>query len=173
MTTPMAQPMAYPIARPDGPTPMAYGCYGTERYGTERKSYQDPIENPSVPDPRNPVDNRFPSLDSEWEAEYLGCEQAGLSATQIAERFGVTERTVVRWRAQTGRRKQTASPRRPASIRAAAERLLDDGCSFAEVARTVGVDRTTLHRWFPGRQAWTPIQAGQFAAMVRLGGMAA
>lgn len=49
--------MAYPIARPYGPTPMAYGCYGTERYGTERESHQDLEENPSVSYTRTPVDN--------------------------------------------------------------------------------------------------------------------
>lgn len=53
----MTQAMAYPIARPYGPTPMAYGCYGTERNGTERKSSQDSEENSSVSYPRTPVDN--------------------------------------------------------------------------------------------------------------------
>ena len=60
--TPMAWPMAYPngVAR----------CYGTERYGTERKSLQDPDENPSVPDRSGPVDNPE-SIDeevSQWTA---------------------------------------------------------------------------------------------------------
>jgi len=45
-------PMAWPMAYPNG----VAGCYGTVRDGTERKSYQDPDENPSVPDRSSPVD---------------------------------------------------------------------------------------------------------------------
>lgn len=36
----------------------------TGRYGTERKSHQDPDENPSVPDRSQPVDNSD-SIDEE------------------------------------------------------------------------------------------------------------
>src|SRR5690606_19477 len=76
----------------------AISCHVTGRYGTERKNLQDPGENPSVPDRSTPVDNRFPSLDSEWEATFLGCEQEGMSAPEIAARFHVSTRTVTRWR---------------------------------------------------------------------------
>lgn len=33
--------------------------------------------------------------------------------------------------------------------------LLDDGASYGETARTVGVDRSTVIRWFPNR-GWAP-----------------
>jgi transcriptional regulator with XRE-family HTH domain len=145
---------------------MAYGCYGTGRDGTERKSYQDPGENPSVPDPRNPVDNRYPSLDSEWLAEYLGCEQAGLTAAEIAARFGVTTRTVSRWRTRLDLNRMPAPVKRPASAHELAERLLDDGCSFEETARTVGVARKTIIRWFPNRQPWSKAQVGEYVGAI-------
>ncbi|MGN7977407.1 helix-turn-helix domain-containing protein [Microbacterium sp. 22195] len=161
--------MAYPIEPPHG----LAGCYGTERDGTERKSYQDTGENPSVPDARTPVDNRYPSLDPEWEAAFLGCEQERLSTTEIAVRFGVSTRTVTRWRTALNRNRKPAAVRRPESDHVLAKRLLDDGCSLAEVGRTVGVAPTTIHAWFPGVQGWTRVQSGEYAAMVRLGGMAA
>jgi hypothetical protein len=34
-------------------------CNATQRNATERKSRQDPVENPSVPDLPDPVDNRI------------------------------------------------------------------------------------------------------------------
>lgn len=54
MSTPMAQRMAWPMAYPIG----VAGCYGTERYETERENHQDPGINRSVPDAPGPVDNR-------------------------------------------------------------------------------------------------------------------
>lgn len=36
-----------------------------------------------------------------------------------------------------------------------ARQLLDDGVSLGEAARTVGIDRSTVRRWFPGR-GWAP-----------------
>lgn len=46
--TPMAWPMAHPIGVAE--------CYETGRYGTERESYQDSDENPSVLDASGHVD---------------------------------------------------------------------------------------------------------------------
>lgn len=42
--------------------------------------------------------------------------------------------------------------------------LLDDGASFGEISRTLGVGRDTLRRWFPGR-GWTP--NGSSSSMIR------
>ncbi|HWU31029.1 MAG TPA: helix-turn-helix domain-containing protein [Microbacterium sp.] len=153
--------------------PMRTRCNVTGRYGTERKSYQDTDENPSVPDARTPVDNRYPSLDPEWEAAFLGCEQERLTTSEIAARFRVSTRTISRWRTHLNRNRLPAPVRRPDSDHELAKRLLDDGCSLAEVGRTVGVAASTIHAWFPGVQGWTRVQSGEYAAMVRLGGMAA
>lgn len=42
--------------------------------------------------------------------------------------------------------------------------LLDGGASYGDVARTVGVDRSTVVRWLPGR-GWTP--DGSSSAFIR------
>lgn len=52
MTTGWPTPMALPMGYPNG----VAECYVTGRYGTVRKSYQDPDEIPSVPDASGAVD---------------------------------------------------------------------------------------------------------------------
>lgn len=52
----------------------------------------------------------------------------------------------------------------------AAERLLSEGCSVSETARSVGVTDMTIHKRFPGR-AWSRTQIAQHAVLCRrLGG---
>ena len=48
----------------------------------------------------------------------------------------------------------------------AAEELLKDGASIKEASRSTGVDRSTLHKYFPG-MGWTSRQAGEFRALTR------
>ena len=48
----------------------------------------------------------------------------------------------------------------------AAKELLDDGASIKEASRSTGVDRSTLHKHFPG-MGWTSRQAGEFRALTR------
>lgn len=45
-------------------------------------------------------------------------------------------------------------------------RLLDDDCSYSEIARTLGIHRSTVAAYFPNR-GWTPRQGGKFAMEVR------
>lgn len=90
---------------------------------------------------------------------FKALDDAGYSAPQIAQRLGVNVRTVTRWRNSTSRSR--AKPIvRPESDREHARRLIDDGCSFAEAAETVGVTASTIRRWFPDARAWTPREAG-------------
>lgn len=53
-------------------------------------------------------------------------------------------------------------------LQARAEALLDDGCSYRETARTLGVDHTTVRDHLPGR-GWTRQQVGSWAAGSRWG----
>lgn len=97
---------------------------------------------------------------------FLVLDDAGHSAEQIAERLGVTPRTVTRWRRATGRLHRPATVKRPESTREQARRLVDDGCSFAEAARTVGVDPVTIRKWFPDAPAWSKREAGLYRQML-------
>lgn len=49
---------------------------------------------------------------------------------------------------------------------ATAQRLLDDGCSYRETARTLGVGRASVMKALPG-YGWTYREAGQFRAATR------
>lgn len=48
----------------------------------------------------------------------------------------------------------------------AARRLLDEGCSIRETARSIGATRDAVGKAFPGR-GWTYSQAGAFRAATR------
>ncbi len=47
-----------------------------------------------------------------------------------------------------------------------AERLIAEGCSYSEVARTIGRSHATVAKRFPGH-AWSPKECGQFRAALR------
>ena len=107
------------------------------------------------------------------ERDFLACEQAGMSAREIAERFKVSTRTIVRWRTRAHLNHAQPSKPHPPGERELARRLIEDGCSFKEAAATVGVSWRTIRRWFPDAHAWTPTQVGEHAAlMTRIGRMA-
>lgn len=143
-------------------------CNATQRNATERKNHQDQVENPSVPDLPDPVDNDDLHRSVKFDEDvFLWCERSGMSARGIAERFGVTTRTVVRWRNRMHLSHAPATERHPDEDREIARRLLEDGCSFLEAARTVGVSQWTIRRWFPDATAWTKQQASEHAAFIR------
>jgi IS30 family transposase len=73
----------------------------------------------------------------------------GYTADQISHTEGVTARTVQRTRQAMGISRDY-NRMTPDELRAAAA-LLDDGCSYGEVARTLGRAPCTIRRHFPGR----------------------
>jgi DNA-binding CsgD family transcriptional regulator len=70
------------------------------------------------------------------EEEVVRLTAKGMSATQIAERLGVHYRTVVRYRTRAGVAQPVRNPWTESELQRC-ESLLADGCSLAEVARTV------------------------------------
>jgi DNA-binding CsgD family transcriptional regulator len=88
----------------------------------------------------------------------------GCTAQQIGDELGINQRTVRRIRSVTG----TSRPvrRMTAEDRARAERMLDDGCSRYEVARTIGISPPTIEYHFPGRR-WSSVEVGSYAVMCR------
>lgn len=89
----------------------------------------------------------------------------GLSAPQIAEELGVTERTVIRDRIETGCAKVRSTLLTEDELRIAAE-MLDDGCPYTEVAQTLGRSATTMAARFPGR-GLTHAESGMYNAARR------
>lgn len=107
---------------------------------------------------RDPVDR---------EQVHILTEQ-GFSAAQIAERLGCAPRAVTRARAALGIQGPhgdlagaRATPERLEQARA----LIEDGCSQAEVARTLGMSKRTLRRHFPDAQ-WTSEQVREHQALM-------
>lgn len=88
----------------------------------------------------------------------------GLSTRTIADMMGCTVRTIERSRTRLG---LVGPPplRYTADELATVERLLDDGASITEAARTVGRSRVGLQKRFPGR-CWTKAEAGAWGGMM-------
>ncbi|QDH92495.1 helix-turn-helix DNA binding domain protein [Gordonia phage Dmitri] len=86
--------------------------------------------------------------------------RAGLSAPQIAERLGITTRTVQRHRVAAGIAQPPARHLTPEQIEKARQ-LLVDGASYKEAARTIGCDKATVAKRFPG-YAWTLSECGRW-----------
>lgn len=104
---------------------------------------------------------------NERDAEFKACDNAGMTAKQLAERFNLTPRSVTRWRRRLGISHTPPPVAHPESDKERARQLLDQGCSFAEAGRTVGVYGTTIRNWFPDRPAWTNRQSIEHAVLVR------
>lgn len=91
--------------------------------------------------------------------------RCGKSADDIAVMLGITGRSVVRIRSDLGIAQPAAKPMSPDEVMVA-ERLLADGASYSEVARTLGRSSRTLHEKFPGF-GWPPGEGARFAVMHR------
>lgn len=87
------------------------------------------------------------------------------TAEEIARMVGVTARSVVRARARTGVTRPKA-PLLTDSERERIEKLLDDGASYNEVARTVGRNLSCIRYNFPDR-GWTAAQGTEFRTLLR------
>ena len=82
---------------------------------------------------------------------------AGVSAMRLRTRYGTDF--------PDHPRHATLSQDRRKKIQA----MLDDGCSFTEIAATLHVQKDTLRKYWPGR-GWTQSQAGSHGVtMTRLG----
>ena len=91
----------------------------------------------------------------------------GHSAAEISQFLGITKRSVTRIRRETGVA-QTAvnvQPMTDDELRRAAE-LLDDGCSYSEVGRTLGRSGGTIRAHFPGR-GWPRGEGSRLACFNR------
>lgn len=90
----------------------------------------------------------------------------GVPASQIGERLGICERQVCRYRRKAGITKPPPKRMTPEQIDTATK-MLDDGASFAEVARTLGFTHDAILRRFPGR-GWTKQQIGEYNSLRHL-----
>jgi hypothetical protein len=89
----------------------------------------------------------------------------GLSTAEVAAEVGCTQRHVVRIRA--GRTSGSKDGRRFSLDEIfLIEAMLDDGCSYTEIGKTVGrAPNTISHRW-PGH-GWGFTEGGEFRSFTR------
>ena len=102
---------------------------------------------------------------TERREQVTAMTRRGMTADQIAETLGITSRTVARHRVTAGIA-QAAPARVTPDQWQTAERMLDDGCSLAEIARTIGTGASTVATHYPGR-GWTKQEVGQWRAFMR------
>lgn len=98
-------------------------------------------------------------------AQVVELTRAGHSAAEIAVILGITERRVTSHRSEAGIAQPPRDPLTADQLARAAE-LLDDGCSYNEVARTIGCGYSVIRRRFPGR-GWPPGKAASLMQFER------
>lgn len=115
-------------------------------------------------DPRNA---KGPTLMRAAERRDLIVEltRQGQTAAAIAEKCGVTRRTVERIRHDYGLIRQPHR-RFTADEIAIVEAMLADGASYTEIGRTIGRDPATIGGRWPHR-GWTRREACEFARLMR------
>lgn len=92
----------------------------------------------------------------------------GMSASLIAERLGVTKRSVQRYRRESGCARPYAHRMTTEDI-ATAGRMLEDGCSYEEVGRTLGFHGHSIAYHLPGR-GWTHAQHSAWGGWMKKNG---
>jgi DNA-binding NarL/FixJ family response regulator len=84
--------------------------------------------------------------------QFLELEGKGWTASRIADVLGVSTRTVYRLRRKHGFARTEPATHYPVTGErlAAASRMISEGVSHCEIARTLGMQTATLRRHFPG-----------------------
>lgn len=105
-----------------------------------------------------------PTRYAEAQLICLGCP---VKAECLAERHGASGVWGGRVFLQKGEEQVATPPNVPLTEQDwdTAEQMLRDGCSYYEIARTLGRSETPFRRHFPGR-GWTKTEAGQYGAFV-------
>lgn len=87
---------------------------------------------------------------------------SGKSTREICAQTGLKERTVQRIRAELNTPGKVNRPFTDEEL-ATAQTMLDDGCSYAEVARTLGRRDHGIRQRFPGR-GWSQEQIREWSS---------
>lgn len=89
----------------------------------------------------------------------------GKRVNDIAAAMKVAERTIER--DLNALRMVHPVRRLTAEDKALAGRLLDDGASITDVARTIGFHRTDIRWHFPNARPWTPAESATYGQLCR------
>jgi DNA-binding CsgD family transcriptional regulator len=104
-------------------------------------------------------------IERRWE-RIAQLTREGRPASEIAAIVGMTKRSVTRVRHELGIAQGGAAEALTEAERQIVETMLDDGCSYNEIARTIGRGTSTIARHWPGR-GWPPGEGGRVAMLTR------
>lgn len=99
------------------------------------------------------------------DEQIIQLTRTGLSASQIAALLNLTYRQIRHARKRLGITQPPIPPLSDEEL-AHASQLLDDGCSYMEVARTLGRSEYAVRHRFPGR-GWSGQERMEWARMHR------
>lgn len=100
-----------------------------------------------------------------WDREIAEMTQRGMTAGEISDQLNISKRTVERARDRVDMVKPR-SRRLTTEELSTAKGMLEDGASYAEVARTLGRNRGAIARNLPGYE-WTREQQLEYMTMCR------
>lgn len=89
-------------------------------------------------------------INEEWLHDVKVLTLQGKTVPEIAEKLGMGKQTVHRYRVLNGMDRKKTNRRFTEDEATWAKTLLDEGCSYAEVARTLGCSRSSLRKRWPG-----------------------
>lgn len=112
------------------------------------------------PEPRKPPKRRIDPQQVKARSE------AGDTLASIAEALGCSISSIIKIRHELGISDHNKA-RLTEDAKRRIEAMLDDGCSFAEITRTLGISHETLKRHYHGRQ-WTKEQQVEHLRTVRI-----
>ena len=99
-------------------------------------------------------------------AQVVALTRRGLTTAEVAAAVGISTRQVVRHRERAGISRGNPPPYSEEEL-STAQALLEAGCSYAEVARTLGRgDGKAIARRFPG-YGWTRSEGAELGAFQR------
>jgi len=102
-----------------------------------------------------------------YDEKLIELTKWGVTAPVIAERLGISVRTVHRRRTQLGYGLGVGQPPIHERILVEAAKLIADGASHQEVARTLGIHRKTVAKYFPGT-GWGPKEMSAHMSAVHI-----
>lgn len=115
------------------------------------------------------ANNKLPVKEMiERQLRIVELTRMGRSLVDIADIVGVSTRTVVRVRDAYNIRNRQSPQRFTSEEVEIAERLLEDGASFGEVARTLRRPQSTIFHRFKGRSQWRSGNSAPMREMHRM-----
>jgi DNA-binding CsgD family transcriptional regulator len=142
----------------EGKTPKAIA----EHFGVKRDTIIDHMRRAGVPSTNQGGQPRRVDRD-----EVRRLFEAGTSNRQVASIMNISRKTAERIKAELGLVKRAEFVPIPQETQDRAREMLEDGASYREVQRTLGLGDRWLRSHFPGMGFKSPTEAAQYRKMLQ------